>query len=434
MISLHFGPALFGQYAATVSAVILVGGLASAGPAAATTLGVARRWASIPGSLPTGLVRFLVSLVFLFLLPGAMAGLIWPSVRGAMPAMLWVAAVTIYVWYQVVRAFGYAIQHAPTVTQAEIAAAVVPLIAVGALSIGSASHLLPILAVIFAVGPATFLVIFCWRMLGRTRAHPGVLSPSERRAGMRESAVFFVGAGSSMAMQYLPVIIAGRLQATTTAAMLFGAVQATAPLLLLSRVYGAVMMPAFAGDNDAKNSQAHLRLIQPFFLTSLAVALGLAPWVTVSLGLAPQGEALSVGALVALMTLMQVWSTPAVTILSARGRELVPAIASLSGLVVAMGVWAVGLRHALVASLPVGLALGAVVRSLVPMWVISGHQLGRLDSSQLRILLGGIGVALVLVALGRLPSGVALIGGAILVLAGLLLGFRIWRRDIPVFQ
>jgi O-antigen/teichoic acid export membrane protein len=258
------------------------------------------------------------------------------------------------------------------------------------------------------------------------------MSEDERRAGIRESFVFFMGAGSSMVMQYLPVIIAGRLGATTTAAVLFGAVQATTPLLLFSRVYGAVMMPAFAGDADDAQSRAHLRLVQPFFLPSLAVALGVAPWVVASLGLAPRGDALSVGALVALMTLMQVWATPAVTILSARKRELVPALASLGGLVVAMLIWVVGVRTGEVLLLPMGLAVGAVMRSLVPMWVISGHRLGQLDASRVVTLLSGIGVALVLVALGRASTGVALAGGAVLVVTGFVMAYGTWRRGVVV--
>src|SRR5207253_1734957 len=59
-ISLQYGSTLFGQYATTVASLILVGSLASAGPAAAVTLGVARRWAESPGTLPRSLYQFLV--------------------------------------------------------------------------------------------------------------------------------------------------------------------------------------------------------------------------------------------------------------------------------------------------------------------------------------------------------------------------------------
>jgi O-antigen/teichoic acid export membrane protein len=300
--------------------------------------------------------------------------------------------------------------------------------AVITLALGDIQRPLPQLWLVFVLGPVAFLIAFWVQVRHRVRAGSGALTREERRASLRESFVFFVGAGSSMTMQYLPVIIAGRLQETTTAAILFGAVQATAPLLLLSRIYGAVMMPAFAGAADDTASHGHLRLIQPYFLPSLAVALGLAPWVVVSLGVAPTGSALSVGGLVALMTLMQVWATPAVTILSARKRELIPALASLGGLAVASLIWVLSVRTGVVLLLPVGLAVGAVVRSLVPMWVISGARLGRFDRARLAGLVSGVAVALSLLALSWAPTAIALGGGAFLVLIGLVLGYRAWPR------
>jgi O-antigen/teichoic acid export membrane protein len=254
------------------------------------------------------------------------------------------------------------------------------------------------------------------------------LQPEERRAALREGVVFFVGAGSSMTMQYLPVIIAERLQAATTAGLLFGAVQATAPLLLLSRVYGAVMMPALAGETEAERAQAHVDMVRPFFVATLAIALGIAPWVVLSLGIPPIGAAVSVGALVALITLMQVWATPAVTVLSARKRELVPALASLGGLVVASLVWMAGVYTGEVILLPVGLALGAVIRSLVPMWVISGRLIGRLDQERLVVLVSAIAITLLMAALSRTSVGITLAGGALLAIGGLGVAYQIWRR------
>jgi O-antigen/teichoic acid export membrane protein len=428
VISLRFGSVEFGRYAATVAAIILVGSLAAAGPAAAATLGAARRWAQLPGVLPTGLVRFLAGMLGFFLVAAVATGLWSGPVRGPMSPAVWAVAVTVYVGYQVARAFGYAVQRAAAVTTAEVAGAIASLAAVAVLAFVGPTRPLQALVLIYISGPLVFLATFWQRVRGDVRVHRGALTPAERRAGLREGIVFFAGAGSSMAMQYLPVIIAGRMQATTTAAVLFGAVQATAPLLLLSRVYGAVMMPAFAGDADEGHAHAHMRLVQPFFLSSLAVALGLAPWVALSLGLPATGGVLSVAALVALMTLLQVWATPAVTILSARRREMVPALASLGGLVVAVLVWIWGAEIGSVLLLPVGLAIGAVVRSLVPMWVIAGRRMGRLDGPTLGTLGGAMSIAAVLVVVGRGTTPLALGGGALLLLGGLAWGYRTWTR------
>jgi len=428
LVSLRFGTVVFAEYAAALSAVILIGSLAAAGPAAATTLGVARRWAEHRSELPSALVRFLLGMMCVFLVPAVGAGLLAPQLRGAVPPLLWSISVTAYVGYQVARAFGYAVQRATAITMSEVAGAVIPLAAVVMLSLRTVQQPLGTLLVIYFVGPLTFLLCFAVLLRRDIRIRPGVISPAERRSGMREGVVFFAGAGSSMAMQYLPVVLAGRMQATTMAAVLFGAVQATAPLLLLSRVYGAVMMPSFAADGDDRNARAHLEIVQPLFLPSLAVALGLAPLVSISLGLRPDGEALSVAALVALITLMQVWATPAVTILSSRKRELIPAFASLGGLGAAALLWAWGVQTETALWLPVGLAVGAVVRSLVPMWVMAGSRVGRIGAPALGNLLGAIGIAGVIVALGRMPSAVAIVGGALLMSGGLVWGYALWSR------
>jgi len=431
VVSLRFGTVLFGQYAAMVAAVILVGSLASAGPAAATTLGVARRWAVTPGVLPISLLYFLSRLGLWFLLPGVVAGILWATVRGTLPPFVWVVALMGYVAYQVARAFGYSVQQAGAITRAELIGAVVPILAVLVLAARAEAVPDTFLVLVFASGPLGFLVTFGWLVRRSVRLNADPLDPEERRTAIREGLVFFVGAGSSMTMQYLPVIIAERLQETTTAALLFGAVQATAPLLLFSRVYGAVMMPAFAGKEETERAQVHVAFVRPFFVATLAVALGIAPWVVWSLGLSPTGRALSIGALVALMTLMQVWATPAVTVLGAQRRERVPALASLAGLGVASGIWIIGAQTGETFLLPVGLALGAVIRSLVPMWVISGRPVGRFDRERRVGLLAAVGISLVVVVTARATPGIALFGGALLAAVGLGMVYRTWRHLQP---
>jgi hypothetical protein len=125
---------------------------------------------------------------------------------------------------------------------------------------------------------------------------------------------------------------------------------------------------------------------------------------------------------------MQVWATPAVTVLSARKRELVPALASVAGLGVAALLWAWGIRTTVTLWLPVGLAVGAVVRSLVPMWVIGGWQWGRVGSPMLGTLAGAVGIAGAVVALGNAAKSIAVIGGALLVAGGIAWGYWLWRR------
>ena len=425
LISVGFGAAVFGRYAAAAAGVLLVGSLAASGPSAATTLGVARRWGPAPGTLPRGLIAFLARLLLVFVALAVLAALLVRR-HDPVPLPLWGAAMLGYVLYQVARSAGYALDRADAVTRAEAIGATLPLLAVALLLARPPAQPVAWLIAAFTLGPVAFLMGFGWWNRGRVRVVPGPLTPEERRRGLRESAMFLLGAGSSMAMQYLPVVIAGRLEATTTAAVLFGALQATTPLLLLPRVYGAVMMPAFAADTGADRVADHLALVRPLFVPSLALALGLAPWVAASLGLRPEPSAMSVAALVALMTLLQVWATPAVTVLSARQREVIPAVASAAGLAVAGAVWVVAVRGDAVLLLPVGLALGAVVRSLVPVWMLSGRPLGRLDGPTLRRLVLSVALAVSIAVLSRGTTVVALAGGAALITTGLFACYRVW--------
>ena len=428
-ISVKFGTDIFGQYATGVASVILVGSLASAGPAAATTLSVARRWSEAAGILPSGLVRFVGLIFTVFLVLGVGAGWVWSSTRGVATLSTWTWAAALYITYQVGRALGYAVQDPLGVTRAEVLGAIAPLVLILGVLWGGGHWTAGQLVGAFAVGPTAFLIAFTPALRRRVRVVPGALRDEERSAAVRESVVFFVGAGSSMAMQFLPVVIAGRLHATTTAALLFGAVQATAPLLLLSRIYGTIMMPAFAAVDAEDESHKHLSLVRPFLVPSLALALGLAPWVPFSLGVAPDAAGISLGALVALMTLLQVWATPAVTVLSARHREMVPALSSLGGLLVAVAVWAWAVWSGSIYLLPLGLALGAVVRSLVPMWIITGRHVGNFGGGTWKFLLQSVGVVAVIAVLGRLGAQGALAGGTLLCGLGSVLALRVWRKS-----
>jgi hypothetical protein len=238
--------------------------------------------------------------------------------------------------------------------------------------------------------------------------------------------MFTVGAGSSMAMMYLPVLIADGLTLPVTTAVLFGALQATTPLLLFSRVYGTVMMPAFAATESESRSQRHIDLMQPLYLPTLSIALGLGPWVVLALGLRPTPLTVSVAALVSLTTLMQVWATPAVTILSSRKRELIPALSSLGGLVVAAMCWGIALHLKLEILVPVGLAIGGLVRSLVPMWLYSGRKLG----AEPRVMAAGVAWLVIALWAGwtsRWGTQGALLGGSVLLLAGAAQAWRSYR-------
>jgi hypothetical protein len=251
------------------------------------------------------------------------------------------------------------------------------------------------------------------------------VSSHERRTSVRESLVFFVGAGSSMTMQFLPVVIASRLSATAIAALLFGALQATTPLLLLSRIYSTIMMPAFAGAGSMEEASRHVNFVRPFFFPSLAIALGMAPWIPLTLGLPDEPAAISISAMVALITLLQVWATPAVTVLSARRQEFVPAAASVGGLAVAAVVWWVAVKWHQPLLLATGLALGAVVRSLVPMWVLSGKRRGALDSETVRFLGVMCASAVALVFLARAGRALGLAGATVLLLVGIRMSYRL---------
>jgi hypothetical protein len=162
----------------------------------------------------------------------------------------------------------------------------------------------------------------------------------------------------------------------------------------------------------------HYEIANELFLPSLAFALGLAPWVVLSLGVPLAPAVTATAALVSLGTLLQVWSTPAVTRLSADGREFIPAIASVSGLVAASVVWWFGAAASLPLAFPIGLAVGAAFRSCLPAWMADGFPLGEFDSAS--ALRGGaaIVVAIVLVASSLASDRVSLIAGFVLVCAG----------------
>ena len=140
---------------------------------------------------------------------------------------------------------------------------------------------------------------------------------------------------------------------------------------------------------------------------------------------------MSIASLVAVMTIMQVWATPAVTTLSSRNREIIPAAASVLGLLVAGLFWWLALRRQEVILLPVGLALGGTVRSLVPMWLFSGRPTG-LDRPGLQRAGSCLLIALGFGWLGRQNSNAMLIGGTgLLLLGGALVLYRyrgLWRQ------
>lgn len=427
-ISFMLGVDALGRYASVVAGVILAGSLASIGPASALTLSVSRRWEQGTATVPRDLVRLFAFLIVVFAVVGGAVQLLALGHKPGTSIGLFAAVTTIYVLYQLARALGYALQRADAVVVAETVGAMASLAALALVVEVRPADTTPWLLLAFGLGPVAFLCRVAFSLKDHLRVVSEALPDEERRRTIKESAVFFVGSGSSMAMQYLPVIIAGRLGAVAVAALLFGAVQATAPLLLLPRVYGAIMMPAFAATSGEGRSRRHIEAVQPFFLPTLAIALGLAPWVVVSIGLAPENEALAVGALIAIMTLMQVWATPAVTALSAQKRELVPAGASVAGLGLAGVIWLLSVYARLPVLLAVGLALGGAARSLIPMWIASGRPLGRLDRRRWTSLAAGGGLALGLGILGSMSRGVTLAGGAAMIGLGLTVGYRQWRN------
>jgi O-antigen/teichoic acid export membrane protein len=431
LIAFGFGSLVFAQYAGAVSSILLWSSLASAGPSAAVTLGVARSWNRERGSLPSGILRYLGGLIVAFLLPALIAGLWFVAGSGTPGLLVWVIGVAVLAVYQSSRSLGYAVEGARAVTFAEAVGAIAALL--GAALLVASHSTTPGITILAAylLGPVGFLVVLTLAIRRRIHLVPGPITEEQRRLARRAAVLFSFGAGSSMAMQYLPVLIANHLAAPTAAAILFGALQATTPLLLLSRVYGTVMMPALAASATDEEARRHAATLEALYVPSLALALGLAPWILLSLGLRPEPLSMSVAGLVALMTIMQVWATPAVTALSSRSREWIPAAASVMGLLLAVSLWAMALRTQAAILLPIGLALGGVVRSLVPLWLFSGRPVG-FGSRGLSRAGACLAIALGFWWLGRQSSNAMLIGGTVLlVLGGALVLHRyrgFWRR------
>lgn len=426
-ISVGYGSTLFGRYASVVSGIMLVGGLAAAGPQAAITLGVARRFAREPGTLPSAQLRFLLALSAIATAVVLPIGF-WTFEE---PAALWVGPTIAYAIYQLLRSFGYAVQRSGLVTVCEAGSAVLTLVVMLAVhGLTKLDSPLPLVGV-YTIGPASFVLAALLLFRRRLQWTPVPLEAGERRQAIRESTLFFVGAGSSTVMQFLPTVLAGRLDSDTVAAILFGALHASAPLLLLSRVYMTVMMPAAAASDDgpAEAISGHMTLARRLMAPCLALALGGSPWIVLSLGMSINYFTTGTAAMVALMMVFQVWSTPAVTLLSARKRELVPALSSVLGLAIAGAVWWVAADLQNAALLPVGLAFGAVARSLLPAWIASGWEIGRVD---LR-LLGLIGLVgtICAIALGAVALGpaVALSASAAVGLAGVAGAAAIVRQQ-----
>lgn len=435
IISLRFGHVVFAGYGALVASVMLGASLAIAGPAAAITLCVARNRAAGHGAVSRPLLRYLARFTAGYLVVALLIGCAILYGRPAAELWLWIGAVALFVVYQAARPLGYALEEAGVVTWAEAMGAALALGAVTLLAVRSQAAI-PLLVLAYALGPVGFLLAFTWLIRSRIRWRDDATQPAERHLARRVSVIFLVGVGSSMTMQYLSVIIAGHSGATEVTAVLFGALQAMTPLLLLSRVYGTVMMPAIAAADSDTRSQRHNDLLVLLYLPGLGLALGLAPFVVISLGLPPEPGPVTVAGLVGLMILMQVWATPAVTALSSRGREIIPAGASLAGLVVAGLVWVAALRWQIPLLLPAGLALGGVVRSLVPMWLYSGGTLG-FRGGRVRRLLPGLGMTALLVFPTAWGGGWALAGGTVLVLTAVtmliyqLRRLRVVRANTP---
>ena len=287
LIALGFGPLVFAQYAGATSSMLLWSSLASAGPSAAVTLGVARAWDSRGQTLPGGVVRYLSFLIVGFLLLAIIAGAGVTFGGGTSGLPVWVVGVVVLTAYQNARSFGYAVEAARVVTGAEAAGAIISLLAaVALLGMGKSSPAVTAVGA-YLLGPAAFLAVLGVVLRKRIQLIPGIMPDEQRRLARRAAVLFSFGAGSSMAMQYLPVIIADHLAAPTAAAVLFGALQATTPLLLLSRVYGTVMMPALAAAESDQHSRRHAALLQDIHVPSLALALGLVPWILLSLDFVP---------------------------------------------------------------------------------------------------------------------------------------------------
>lgn len=427
VVSLGFGAELWGRTSVLLTGVMLVGGVAAAGPYGAVTLGVARKWAERPGRLPRAYAVLLGKAALVFIATLVPLGH-YTLGGGATPA-LWLTAAIVYAVYQILRAAGYAVQRAGAVTLAEVIGALAPL------------ALLPIVAraglvgdprwlvAIYTLGPVAFLVVLSVLLGGRVRLSDEEVTPEERRRVIRESSVFALGAGSATAMQFLAPTLAGKLDAPAVAAILFGSLNATAPLLVLSRVYTTVMLPALAaGDEAAGGVEDHARTLEALFFPSLAMAFGAAPWIPLSLGVEISPFTVATAALIGVVTLGQVWATPAVTILSARHRELVPALSSAGGLAVAGVIWWAALVREDPSLLPVGLAAGSVVRSLVPAWIGGGLRRGTFGLAVVPKVLLAAGLCGVVLACGRLEPIPSLALGAAVALGGALAAARVFLR------
>jgi O-antigen/teichoic acid export membrane protein len=424
LIAIGLGQELYGRYAGHLSGVMLAGGVASSGPYGAITLGVARKWADASGGLPRALVRLhgVIGALFLLLLTPVCLWAVGTT------GTVWLPAALVYGLYQLLRAFGYAVQRADLVTTCEAVGAAVPIAAVIAIVASGIEIDVVSLVLVYTAGPAIFTLALPFFLRRTVRLAPDAVDSAERRLAIRESLVFFVGAGCSTAMQFLPTVLAGKLDSTAAAAILFGALHATSPLLLLSRVYMTVMMPAIASGDEARSVESHMEAVRAIFLPSLAIAFGAAPWVVLSLGMEIDLFTVSTAAMVGLTTLFQVWSTPAVTALSASHRELVPALASVGGLVIASCVWWVAMDRGSAALLPVGLVAGSFVRGLVPAWIGSGRAFGRIDLRVLKTVLLACAMCGVVWSCGVVSLAPSLAIGAALALFGLMVIVVAWRR------
>lgn len=427
VIAFGFGREALAQYAGILASIVLVGGLVVSGPSAALTLGVSRRIKKKdPGVLPGHYLRFVLLLTvgFCFLIPPFFWLL---EIDPTFPVLLWAGGAFLYAIYQLLRAFGYAVDRSDLVTLSELVGAFIPLLIALPMMIVRPAELTTALVATYCLGLVGFSASFTFSLRHRFHIDRTPIELSEKHLAIRESIIFFVGVGSSTAMQFLPTIIASRFESGALAAILFGAITATAPLLLLSRVYGAIMMPSLAGTAEEGGIRAHMAAVDALFIPSLAVALGLAPWVVLSLNETVDPFTTMTASMIALMTLFQVWATPAVTVLSARHREIVPALASLGGLAVASLFWAAAINLDLPPLLALGICAGGLVRSLVPEWIASGKQTGRIDRKHVERLFASMALTALIVAASHAPAPLALGTGALMVAAGAV---SILRRSI----